>query len=476
MMPTDEQSIWLRLFAQIADIIMIVVAFVTSFAMRSQIRAVFFFGSAQTVDSYYNVMLIAVIVWWLLLSAQKAYSETRRLPLSHDINVIIRTTVLGGIALLGLTYVLTIEIPPRGAFGLFVIFVVILLTLNRVFTRYLRAFLREEGSLAKTILVVGSGQKAQRFLTVVRNHAEWSVDLVGFIEMDRPRVGMKVMGAKVLGGPEDLPKILHRHPIHEVVFAVPSRQLEECTDMMALCEQEGVNTVILSNFFSSLVAQVETEILYDQPVLVYRTTRHKEWELLVKRLFDIVFSAVMLLLLFPLLAAIAIAIKLSDGGPIFYTWKVVGRDKKRFQGYKFRTMVVDADAMKKKLEAQNEMSGVVFKIKNDPRITRFGHFLRKYSLDELPQLWSVLVGHMSIVGPRPPLESELPLFESWHRRKLSVKPGLTCLWQVSGRSGITDFDEWVKLDLAYIDTWSLWLDIKILLKTIPAVLTGRGAH
>jgi len=476
MSPTSEQSIWVRVFAQVADIVMIAVAFVTAFAMRSQIRAAFFFGTAQTVDSYYNVMIMAVIIWWLLLDTQKAYAETRRRALAHDMKVVLRTTVMGTLLLLALGYILRIELPSRAGLGLFVIFVVGLLALNRVFFRYLRAYLRQEGALSKTILIVGSGQKAQRFLTSIRNHAEWKVDLVGFVELDRERIGSNCMGARVLGGPEDLPRILHEHPIHEVVFTVPSRQLESCTDMMALCEQEGVNTVILSDFFSGLVAQVDTEILYDQPVLVYRTTRYKEWQLLAKRLFDLVFSAIALLLLMPLLLAIALAIKLDDGGPVFYTWNVVGRDKRRFRGYKFRTMVMDADRIKQELLAKNEMSGVAFKMKRDPRITRIGRFLRKYSLDELPQLWSVLLGYMSLVGPRPPLESELPLFESWHRRKLSVKPGLTCLWQISGRSSITDFDEWIRLDLAYIDNWSLWLDFKILLKTIPAVLVGRGAQ
>ncbi|MDD5087365.1 MAG: sugar transferase [bacterium] len=476
MTPTNEQSIWVRMFAQIADVVMIAVAFFTAFAMRLQIRSALFFGTAQTVDSYYNVMIMAVIIWWQLLDSQKAYAETRRWSLTHDIKVVLRATAMGTLILLGLGYMLRIEIPPRAALGLFVIFVVCLLTLNRVFFRYLRAYLRQEGALSKTILIVGSGQKAQRFLSAIRKHAEWKVDLVGFVDLDRERIGMNVMGAQVLGGPEELPQILHTHPIHEVVFAVPSRQIESCTDMMALCEQEGVSSVILSDFFSGLVAQVETEILYDQPVLVYRTTRHKEWQLLVKRLFDLVFASVVALLLLPLMAGIALAIKLQDGGPVLYWQKRVGQWGKDFQFPKFRSMVVKADQLKETLMEKNVMKGAAFKMKDDPRVTAIGRFLRKYSLDELPQLWMVIKGDMSIIGPRPQIESEARSFESWHRRKLSVKPGLTCLWQVSGRSSITDFDEWVRLDLAYIDNWSLWLDFKILLKTIPAVLGGRGAQ
>ncbi len=312
-------------------------------------------------------------------------------------------------------------------------------------------------------------------LTVFEN-VELPLTYRGMATADRKEAAAMPAELQYLGTPDDLASILHTHTIDEVVFAVPTRQIADCTDMLALCEQEGVRAVILSNWFSSLVAHVSTDIQYDQPVLIYTSLRHKEWQILVKRLFDIGFSAGLLLVLGPMLLLIAFLIKIHDRGPIFYRWKVVGFNKEKFTGYKFRTMVVDADRLKAQLEAQNEMKGAVFKIRNDPRITPIGRLLRKFSLDELPQLWSVLKGDMSIVGPRPPLETELPRFDSWHRRKLSVKPGLTCLWQISGRSNITDFDEWVKLDLAYIDNWTLWLDFKILMKTIPAVLLGRGAH
>jgi exopolysaccharide biosynthesis polyprenyl glycosylphosphotransferase len=195
----------------------------------------------------------------------------------------------------------------------------------------------------------------------------------------------------------------------------------------------------------------------------------------LKRFFDIVVAGILLTLLCPLFAFIALIIKLtSPEGPIFYRWKVVGLGERPFTGYKFRTMVPDADKLKDQLLNRNEMQGPVFKMKDDPRITPVGRFLRKYSLDELPQLWSVFKGDMSLVGPRPPLQSEWVQFESWQRRKLSVKPGITCLWQIAGRSEIHNFDEWVRLDLEYIDNWSLWLDFKILLLTIPAVLGGTG--
>jgi lipopolysaccharide/colanic/teichoic acid biosynthesis glycosyltransferase len=198
------------------------------------------------------------------------------------------------------------------------------------------------------------------------------------------------------------------------------------------------------------------------------------WQLGIKRALDVVVALVLLILLMPLLLAIVIAIKLGSPGPVLYRWDVVGQDGRPFTGYKFRTMVQNADALKQELWTQNEMQGPVFKIKTDPRVTPLGRVLRKFSLDELPQLWSVLKGDMSLVGPRPPLQSEYAHFTEYQKRKLGFKPGITCLWQVMGRNEIRDFDEWVRLDLEYIENWSLGLDVKILLLTIPAIVRGTG--
>lgn len=196
----------------------------------------------------------------------------------------------------------------------------------------------------------------------------------------------------------------------------------------------------------------------------------------IKRTIDFVISLLALVILSPVFLAIALAIKVTSPGPVFYRWRVVGQGGIPFTGYKFRTMVVNADALKAQLMAANEMSGPVFKIKHDPRITPVGRFLRKYSLDELPQLWSVLIGDMSLVGPRPPLRTEYVAFQPWQRAKLGVKPGITCLWQISGRNRVSDFDEWVRLDLEYIQRRSLAFDLWILLRTVPAVLSSRGAY
>ena len=202
------------------------------------------------------------------------------------------------------------------------------------------------------------------------------------------------------------------------------------------------------------------------------------WRLqrMVKRGADVIIASLALLVLGPLLAVVAAIIKLTSRGPIFYEWRVLGRHARPFVGYKFRTMVVDADALKEQFREQNEMRGPVFKLRNDPRVTPFGRWLRRYSIDELPQLWSVLKGDMSLVGPRPPSAEEFVQFEPWQWHKLAVTPGITCLWQVGGRSEINDFAQWAALDLEYIRRWNLWLDAQILLRTVPAVLSARGAY
>jgi lipopolysaccharide/colanic/teichoic acid biosynthesis glycosyltransferase len=205
-------------------------------------------------------------------------------------------------------------------------------------------------------------------------------------------------------------------------------------------------------------------------------TRQQGWKLFVKRGFDLVLGSVLLVLAAPVMGLAGIAVWFSDGRPLLYQWRVVGHQGKPFLSWKFRTMVRDADKRKRELMALNEMAGPAFKMRNDPRITKVGRVLRRYSLDELPQLWSVIKGDMSLVGPRPPLVTEFEHFEAWQKRKLSVIPGLTCLWQTMGRADIKNFDEWARMDLRYIDNWSLFLDLKILIRTFKTVVLGHGAY
>jgi exopolysaccharide biosynthesis polyprenyl glycosylphosphotransferase len=289
-----------------------------------------------------------------------------------------------------------------------------------------------------------------------------------------------VAGIASLGDVAGLGDLLIHQPIHEVIAVHPTSGGEWIRQVVKDCDYFAmplriVPEALLPDDSDSLRMLYHAEALHLPAVVLAPSYAWDSEALFFKRLFDIVVSGTLLILLFPLFVIIAIAIKLTTPQlPIFYRWCVVGRHGVEFTGYKFTTMVPDADSVKDQLREQNEMIGPVFKMKDDPRVTRLGAFLRKYSLNELPQLWSVLKGDMSLVGPRPAFRHELDRYELWHKRKLSIQPGITCLWQVNGRNRINNFDDWVNLDLEYIDNWSLWLDIKILFRTAKTVIAGSG--
>ncbi|RKY80333.1 sugar transferase, partial [candidate division KSB1 bacterium] len=287
-------------------------------------------------------------------------------------------------------------------------------------------------------------------------------------------LGKDVMGYQVIGRVRDIPRILRESVIDRVIFVVPRLWLNRVEDAIHHCEREGVATAITVDLFEPKVARLRQSDFAGIPLILFQTTVAEEWQLFIKRIIDIVISLIAILLLSPVFIISAIGVKLSSKGPVFFRQERCGQNGRRFILYKFRSMIVGAEMKKRKLEKQNEMQGPVFKMKRDPRVTRFGRFMRKLSIDEFPQLFNVLRGDMSLVGPRPPLPAEVELYEVWHRRRLSMKPGLTCIWQVSGRNKI-DFNTWMEMDMKYIDNFSLWLDFKILVRTIFVVLTGYGA-
>ena len=273
-------------------------------------------------------------------------------------------------------------------------------------------------------------------------------------------------------------KLLHDEAVERVIFAAKHSEFDKIATAVEMCEVRGIEAWISANFMQTQVARPSFDSIQGNPMLVLRSTPDLSWELLAKGLMDRVGALLAIIVSSPIWLLVAIGIKWQSPGPVFYRQERAGRYGKPFWMWKFRTMIVDADKKLEELKAQagNQMSGPVFKLENDPRIFPLGHFLRKFSIDEFPQFINVLMGDMSLVGPRPMAIYELPKIErSEHRRKLSVKPGLTCIWQVSGRNHITNFDDWVQLDLQYIDNWSLWLDVKLLVLTIPAVLFARGS-
>ena len=284
-----------------------------------------------------------------------------------------------------------------------------------------------------------------------------------------------VEGYRVIGRLQDIPFLVNRLVIDRVIFVVPRLWLHRIEDALQACEEVGVSSSISLDLYNLHIAQTRQTDFNGYPLLEFETFHAQEWQLFIKRLIDIAISAVMLFLFSPLMVLVAILIKITSRGPVFFKQIRCGLNGRKFIFFKFRSMVANADELKNDLMQHNEMDGPVFKMKRDPRITPFGHFLRRTSIDELPQLFNVLKGDMSIVGPRPPLVNEVENYQIWQRRRLSLKPGITCIWQVSGRNKI-GFDQWMKMDLDYIDHWSLLLDAKILIRTIFVVLIGYGAE
>ncbi|MFH1877721.1 MAG: sugar transferase [Candidatus Omnitrophota bacterium] len=338
-------------------------------------------------------------------------------------------------------------------------------------------YLRRKGYNCDYILIVGTGDKSREFIDIVERHAEWGLRISGVMSagVTCDKGVKKFHGYEILGSFEDIPRIIHDNVVDYVIFILPSASLAEIEDIMRFCEMEGVKIAAGLDHYEPKLARARQADLNGFPLLLFESTPPGKGQLFMKKVFDIIFSALMLFILLPLFAIIALSVKMTSRGPVFFRQERCGLNGRKFIMYKFRTMVEGAEHKRDELLENNIMEGPVFKIKDDPRNTNVGRFLRKFSLDELPQLYNVLKGEMSVIGPRP-----LPLKENQYKpgqkRRLSVKPGITGLWQISGRNKITDFDEWVKLDLEYIDNWSILLDARIFLKTIAVVIFGTGAE
>jgi exopolysaccharide biosynthesis polyprenyl glycosylphosphotransferase len=335
---------------------------------------------------------------------------------------------------------------------------------------------RQRGINSKSLLVMGGGIRSEGLIAKISERGELGYRILGYLDSTPSFSRRTLAGVSWLGKFEDLRQIVDREIVDEVAIALPIKShYAEIKTAIAHLEEQGIAVHLLSDFFPHQLARVEPLNFHGMPLLSLHSAPIVCWRTEVKRIIDIFGAGVLFTLTIPLFVVIAILIRIDSPGPIFFTQERMGYNKRRFTMIKFRTMVVDAEERLQAIEHLNEKSGPIFKIRRDPRITRVGRVLRKFSLDELPQLLNVLLGDMSLVGPRPlSVRDGLRLEESWQKRRFSVRPGLTCLWQISGRSNLS-FDEWVELDLKYIDSWSLQLDWWILLKTIPAVLTARGS-
>ena len=415
-------------------------------------------------------LALLVSAWVLILWLHGGYRPRARWSIRSDARLIARAMVW----LAGLTFAfLYLARLPEVSRSYLIVFFGTLLAAT-IATRFgMRAAFesaRRRGHNRRNVLVLGTGARGRELAAKLEDHAELGLNVIGFL--GEPTDDLPARWP-VLGPIEDLLAIIHERVVDEVAICLHTEDWGLVESIATTCESEGKLVRLPVPMPALSIATAHLEDLDGIPVLSLLSGPNAALALAGKRMIDITAAAAGMILLAPLLGGIALAVALSDGRPIFYHQERVGLQGRRFSLVKFRSMVRDADGMVDALQGQNEIDGPAFKMSADPRITRVGRFLRRSSLDELPQLWNVLVGEMSLVGPRPPLPREVATYDIWHRRRLSMKPGITGLWQIEGRH-LAEFDRWVQMDLEYIDRWSPWLDIQILLRTIPAVIRADG--
>ena len=418
-----------------------------------------------------------LVLWHLLFSTFGLYASRRLSRRSAEIADSLKATFFATLLLGVGAVVFHIKMATPLFVAAFWVLSSILMVLSRLVLRWLLAQTRRHGRNLRDLLIVGTNSRAVGFAKSIQSKPELGYRIIGFADQGWDGIEQfRDSGYRLVCNLDELPNFFRKTVVDEVLIALPIRSFhDEAARIATLCEEQGILFRLLPNLFDLKRSRHWTEELEGQSLVTHHNGISEGWQLILKRVLDFAIALVAILLLSPVLVGTAILVALTGRGPVFFVQRRVGLNKREFAVYKFRTMVVDAEKKMREVEHLNEVSGPVFKISNDPRITPLGRFLRKTSIDELPQLINVLKGDMSLVGPRPlPVRDYEGFSEDWQRRRFSVRPGITCLWQVSGRSSIS-FDKWMELDLQYIDKWSLWLDLRILARTIPAVLKGEGA-
>ena len=450
---------------QIADGLILAVALYLAYALRRyQIIDFDVLPEIPPLEGFLWMFIVVALFGPLLLEMQGFYQYPLEKSLRRSLRQIAYAGVWIGLILGACVVFLKLSIPSRSAFFLFILLAPAGLLLREAVYRDIRLRKLRRGEHGESIILAGAPEPMDALVTSLTPVQRLEINVAERVDLTREPVTKLV-------------EAMHRHSVGRVVLAFGEQKTDNLQPAIAACETEGVEAWVAADFVRAAIARPTYDALGATPMLVFRVTPDLSWALLVKTAMDRIGAFLGILLLLPFFLVIAAIIKLTSPGPVIFKQRRAGRHGRPFTMYKFRSMRTGAEMEQEELRAFNQMSGPVFKVENDPRITPFGRWLRKTSLDEFPQLFNVLFGQMSLVGPRP-----LPLYEvdnfelTAHRRRLSMKPGLTCLWQISGRNFVKDFNDWVKLDVQYIDNWSLGLDLSILLRTVPVVLFGKGAH
>jgi exopolysaccharide biosynthesis polyprenyl glycosylphosphotransferase len=465
-----EREAALRRFLIIADTCLIGLAYLLAFLLYSLL------GGGQISLTRYGLALVFAIPYWCLsLYANGMYQSLRTHTYLEILWAIIKSAAITFFLLGTFIFLLKLQFMSRLFFIIFFGLTFLFIWLEKTAIFMGTHYIRRQGLNTRRLLIIGTGKRALGFVKKSDQHPEWGFEILGAIDDEPGRGVQKVGRLDVIGTLRDIPKIFHERAVDEVVLLVPRSRLNHLQGAIDDCETEGVVVTVAVDLFDTKLARSSVTELDGLPLLHFKTTHAKEWELLIKRIFDVAASGLGILIVSPVLLGSALLIKLNSKGPVFFKQERLGLAGRRFTLYKFRSMRLGSHEALSDVADLNDMTTDEFRKKKTQLITPVGRILRKFSIDELPQLINVFVGHMSIVGPRPTVPDEVDKYKDWQRRRFSMKPGITCLWQVNGRNNLA-FEEWMKLDLEYLDNWSLWLDVKIMLKTVPVVLFGIGAY
>ncbi len=457
-----------------ADAVIAGLSFMAAMYLRIHLET----GSLIMTEHYSRYLWLIYVVmalWPLLLNVNGLYPAKRLRTTERAALIIITSSLQGLFIVVGFLFLFKLQIVSRLIITGFGIIVSAFLILKESVIISRNRHLRETGADVKNVLVAGSIVSSRKVIEIIDKNSYLGLKVCGLLVPGEESQMGNAAGHKILGSLDEIERVLHDSPIDHVIITIDRKDYNEVDDIVFHSEEEGVEIWLTPDLFNVRIAKLDADELCGMPIFVLRTTPRFSWQIFIKSVLDRISGFIFSVLSLPLIAAAAIFIKLTSKGPVFFKQERCSVQGRRFILYKLRTMYAGAEEMQKELEAKNIMKGPVFKLKDDPRITPIGRVLRKLSIDEMPQFWNVLKGDMSLIGPRPPIPEEVRRYDGWQRRRLSMKPGITGLWQISGRSDITDFDKLANLDLRYIDNWSLWLDLKIFLKTIWVVLTMKGA-
>lgn len=450
---------------QLTDAVLFAISFWASYALRSNPLIIDWLSAPEVSPSeqYAWLYLILIPAAPLILEAQGFYNRpmfcARRITAWR---------LLKGCLLISLVLIIALFLRRQLMLARGIVILFGCLSFLLVFAKEELLMMTFRSKLARAqfrrrFILVGTGDETARMRAELKARSPEAIEIVSELDLGSTSIPRLV-------------ELLHEHSINGVIISANRAVFDQVEAAVKACETEGVEAWLVADFIKTQISRATFDDFFGQPILVFRTVPEYSWQSIIKQLIDFLGALVALALLAIPLAIVALLIKLTSPGPIFFCQQRSGLNGQPFTLYKFRTMVTNAEQLKHELAAMNEMSGPVFKVTNDPRVTPLGRWLRKSSIDEFPQLYNVVRGEMSLVGPRPlPVDEVKRFHDPAHRRRLSVKPGLTCLWQISGRNEVKDFRDWVRLDLEYIDNWSLWLDLQILVRTIPVVLIGTGA-